>query len=567
MTSNQTKHYNSLRVTLILLTVLLIFTVRASHAQNADSMYIASKNIGFKGEYEIARAGMEKVLQVAPDYYDARVFIARTFSWQSKYAESKHHLNLVLNQDPKNLEALDALIDALRWPGETDSAMIVCKKAQQYYPDEERFKVKETEIIKQQTARKFTVDQLKADSFYTKGRELAFKSKFTEARVLLDSALGRDPKLFEASILKGCTFSWQQKYSEARPILDKVLKEDTVRARRKEALSARADIEVYDLKHKTAQQKCDTALKEFPNAVEFRKKKSIAYANDEYYKEAIAELKIYLDSVKTDTQAINMMRDFEYKSLRNHAAAGWVQQIYNYSFAPWSFGFVEYGRKFRKAQSIARINYAQRFKTEALQFEIDNYIKLYKGTMLFVNAGISSRNIMYPRYRFGAELYKSFLKKFDASAGYHFLRYDFDETDANNITVRNTKNIHMLVGSLGFYHKKFWLSYRPIIVLNAYGKGTTTITHNFQTRYYYKSELDYINFTVLYGNGIVGLNYTTPITYNLIRLSTLRFGADWQTRLSKTITGGLGVWWDYDEYVDGRYRYRYSFSANIKKVF
>lgn len=568
MAANQTKPYRHyLRVTCLILVLFLNAGLSQSNAQDADSMYIAAKNIGFRGEYEAARAGMEKVLQLAPTYYDARVFIARTYSWEGNYSQSKEHLYTVLRQSPANLEAFDALIDALRWPGETDSAMLICKKAQEIYPNEERFKVKETEIIKQQTARKFTADQIKADSFYTKGRELAFKGKYAEARVLLDSALGRDPKLYEALILKGTTFSWQKKYNEAREILDRVLKEDTVAARRKETMSARADVEVYDFKHKTAHQKCDSALKEFPTAVEFHKKKSIAFANDQYYKEAIAELKIYLDSVKNDTQAINMLADFEYKSMRNHVGAGWVQQIYNFNFAPWSFGFVEYGYKFRKVQSIARLNYAQRFKTEALQFELDNYIKLYRNTMLFVNGGISSRNIMYPRYRLGAELYQSFLQKFDASIGYHFLHYDFDETDASGNLNRSRKNIHMLVGSLGYYHKKFWFSYRPIVVLNSFGRGTTTITHNFQTRYYYKSEFDFLNFTMLYGNGIVGLNYTTPLTFNLIRLSTFRVGLDWQKRLSKTWSGGVGFWWDYDEYTEARYRYRYSFSANIKKVF
>lgn len=535
----------------------------AQRMPDVDSMYLSAKNIGFRGVYDTARMEMDTVLQYAPNYLDARTFIARTWSWENKFEKSRAQLKIVLDTDPKNYEALDALVDAFRWPNEIDTALAICEKAIALFPADTLFKYKKHEVIRQQRNVKLTTNQLLSDSFYMKGRALAFTGKYEEGRVWLDSSIKRDPYFFDAYILKARTFSWQKKYEEARPILNYVLLNDTLPSRRKDAYSALADVEMYASKNKTSRKICDTALSQYKKAVEFHKKKSITLANEDFYKEAIPELQLYLDSVKNDTASIKMMEDFKFKKLRNYAGAGWVRQMYNpkTTFAPWDFGNIEYGHRFRKVQSIGRINYAKRFGEQALQFEVDNYIKIFRGTTLFTNTGISNKNILYPRYRLGGEVYQNLWSKFDVSLGYHILFYQPD-------TIKET--FHLMVGSIGYYYKKWWLSYRPVMVLQPYGKGSTTLSNTAQARWFHKSAYDYLTFIFAYANGAIGLNNPTAIVFgekNFVKLQTIRFGIDFQRRLNTTVFGGLGAWSDYDEYSANKYRYRFTLTLNLKKVF
>jgi len=549
-----------------ILTCWVMFSGISSFGQqlpDVDSMYKAAKNIGFRGVYDTARMEMDTVLLYAPNYLDARTFIARTLSWENHYEKSRAQLKLVLDKDPNNYEALDALVDAFRWPNEIDTALAICEKGMSLFPSDTMFRYKKHEVIRQQRNIKLSYNQIMSDSFYMKGRALAFKGKYQEGRVWLDSSIKRDPLFFDAYILKARTFSWQKKYDEGRPVLNYVLLNDTLPSRRKDAYSALADLEMYASKNKTSGKVCDTALIQFKKAVEFHKKKSVTLANEDYYKEAIPELQLYLDSVKTDTPAVKMMEDFKFKKLRNYVGAGWVHQMYNpkTTFAPWDFGNLEYGHRFRKVQSIGRINYAKRFGRQALQFEVDNYIKIFRGTTLFTNIGISNKNILYPRFRLGAEVYQNVHSKFDVSLGYHMLFYQPDSV---------SETFHMIVGSIGYYYKKWWFSYRPVAVLEPYGKGSTTLSNTVQARWYYKSDYDYVTFMLAYANGAIGLNNPTAVILgekNFVKLQTIRAGIDFQRRLNTTVFGGLGTWCDYDEYSANKYRYRFTLTLNLKKVF
>lgn len=553
--------YFLLRICCVCITMLIYHSqLRAQEKPDADSLYIAAKNIGFRGQYDSARVLMKELLTIAPDYYDASIFIARTYNWEGNFKNARQELAQVLNKDPKNYEALDALIDAWRWPNETDSALAICNRALQLHPGDKKLAEKKAGIEAQK--KQIIIDRNKklADSLYLAGRAEAFKSNFSSGRALLDSAIYYDRNYFDAYILKARTYIWQGQHAAARDILDDVLARDTMPARRKEAFTSRADLEVYDYRQKAALSVCDTALRQFPRSVEFNKKKAMALAMKEDYEEAIPELQLYIDSIPNDTQALSMMEDLQYKKLRNHVAAGYINQMYNKGYAPWGFGFVEYGHRFKGLQLIGRVNYASRFKEQGLQVEADAYVKLYRNLMLFLNTGYSDASILFPRYRFGGELYYSFLKKFDVSLGYHYVFYKPD-------TLKQV--IHLLTGSLGYYHGKFWFCYRPVLVLNPLGKGSTSLTSTFQTRWYYKSELDYFTFTILYGNGVVGLANPTAFapSQRFNRLATFRLGVEMQRKLARTWTGGLGLWWDYDEFPSEQYRQRYTFLANLKKVF
>ena len=90
---------------------------------------------------------------------------------------------------------------------------------------------------------------------------------------------------------------------------------------------------------------------------------------------------------------------------------------------PWQLASFDYGRQTKFGSVSARINYANRFKSEGLQFEVDAYPKLSPMFYTYVSGGYSTDGI-FPNYRAGFSLYANLPASFEADAGFRLLRFD-----------------------------------------------------------------------------------------------------------------------------------------------
>lgn len=130
------------------------------------------------------------------------------------------------------------------------------------------------------------------------------------------------------------------------------------------------------------------------------------------------------------------------------------------NYGPWHMFSFDLSKKMKWGSIIARTNYANRsFGSSAksgTQFELDLYPRITKGFYAYLNGGYSSSSI-FPKYRFGGELYKSLPFSFEISAGIRYL--DFLSTQ-----------VYIYTGYLGKYYKNYWFSFRPFFTSKPSGE-------------------------------------------------------------------------------------------------
>ena len=96
----------------------------------------------------------------------------------------------------------------------------------------------------------------------------------------------------------------------------------------------------------------------------------------------------------------------------------------------------------------AKVNFSRRFSENGAQFEVDLYPKITKGLYAYANFGVSN-SFLYPDIRYGAELYKSLPKSFEASLGFRALQYSETTT--------------IITGSVGWYTGNSYWSFRSYL--------------------------------------------------------------------------------------------------------
>ena len=148
----------------------------------------------------------------------------------------------------------------------------------------------------------------------------------------------------------------------------------------------------------------------------------------------------------------------------------------------WHWFSVEYHHRFDWGTLIPRVNWARRFDQSAFQYEIDAYPRLTQHTYLYLNAGVAEESF-FPKRRYGADIFWSLPKAFEASAGARRLEFD-------------GKNVNILTGSVGYYHGNYYFAARPWISSKP---GDTSVSLSLMMRRYYATRHDY--WTVRVGGG------------------------------------------------------------------
>ena len=124
-------------------------------------------------------------------------------------------------------------------------------------------------------------------------------------------------------------------------------------------------------------------------------------------------------------------------------------EVFDKILDPMYYSTIGYRRKADWGSYILKTNINQRFDSWGTQFELDLYPKIRKGLYAYLNYGYSSSEI-FPKNRFGAELYISLPKALETSIGARHLRF-------------NESDVTIFTGSLGLYRGNYYASLRPYI--------------------------------------------------------------------------------------------------------
>ncbi len=113
----------------------------------APEQFEMARQKAFDGQYEIARAIAERLLEASPNYHDVRLLLGRTYAWSRKFDRARRAFRTVMRRDSTYYDAYNALTDTERWAGRPETALQVINEGLTHHPDRPDFLAKKAKAL------------------------------------------------------------------------------------------------------------------------------------------------------------------------------------------------------------------------------------------------------------------------------------------------------------------------------------------------------------------------------------------------------------------------------------
>lgn len=306
------------------------------------------------------------------------------------------------------------------------------------------------------------------DKAFEAARELAFNNHRKQAQDSLVLILSKYPNYHDIRSFLASTYTWDGAYKKAKEEFDLVLKNDPDRL---DTWESAIKNELYSEAPFSALKMANKALEYFPKNTEILYLKASAEDDSNNKEEALQTIDDILKTDPNHEKALvyktNLLNQLSYNAIGIASTIDFFSEV----FDPMQLHTLKYARQTKYGSIQAKINMGRRFQSNGTQFEIDLYPKITKGLYAYVNFGISN-SFLFPDIRYGAELYKSLPKSFEASLGFRALKY--------------TETTTIYTGSVGWYTGNDYVSFRSYITPDNSGAGMSG-TFNYRK---YRSNAD-----------------------------------------------------------------------------
>ncbi|WP_320110680.1 YaiO family outer membrane beta-barrel protein [Draconibacterium orientale] len=391
-----------------------------------------------------------------------------------------------------------------------------------------------------------TAGILQAQTF-DEARNYAFNGEREKARDICRQILAEGFNS-DVALLMGRTYAWDGMYDSARVVLQEVLVQ---RPENMEAYDALSDVEFWADNNAQAIEYCNAALKLEPESPKFAMKKARILYSDEQYDEAVDVLETYLHENPGEPDFLLKLKEYRLDAMKNKIRVVYTYDSFDSDFNrdPWHFLALSYGRKTKLGSVIARLNYANRFDSNGLQFEVDAYPKIGENNYAYVNYGYSS-DALFPGNRFGFELYHNFPKAWEGSIGMRYL--DF-----------SSSGVDIYTATLGKYVGNYWISLRSYVTPDTDG---TSVSGALSVRRYFADSENYLGLKLSYG--VSPDDNRKPIdTEKNLTLKTRSVRAEYNRLIKKIwiVSAGFNV--GSEQLEPGTYSGYYSFDIGFSRLF
>ena len=391
--------------------------------------------------------------------------------------------------------------------------------------------------------------EVSAQSFQ-EARSLALNGERAKARQMCKALLAQDFDS-DVALLLGRTYAWDGKYDSTRIVLDEVLSRNSGNM---EALGVYADIENWSDNSQKAIEYCDRALKLDPKNEDFLLKKARIQHGSEAFDGAVNTLKTLIGINSANAEAIKLLQEYRLDVMKNRVRVNYTIDQFDKSFNrdPWQVLAVSYARKTKLGTVLARVNLAERYGNQGIQYELDAYPKISENNYAYVNYGFS-KSTVFPEHRIGAELYHSFPKAFEGSIGLRSLFFE-------------TTDVTIYTASVGKYVSNYWLSLRSYVTP---GSDGTSVSGQFQVRRYFSNAENYLGIRLGYGvspdenQNLIG----DVVTITRLNLKTQSVRLELNQLIGKRWVFNPALVWGQEERVPGNYSGYYSVDVSITRLF
>jgi len=338
--------------------------------------------------------------------------------------------------------------------------------------------------LAQAQAQKASHDTINVDVAFDTARKMAFSGRRAEAEALAKRILRKSPNYSDVRTFLGRIYTWNHQYDSAHAEFSQVL---DAKPADEDTRCALVDMEYWSGNSRQAVKEANIGLTYHPNSRDLLYKKAKAVADTGNYKAAYAIIDTLLAHYDKDAQAIDYQLSLKRKLAINDIGLVYYLDVFNTEYAnPQSLVSLSYSQHTSIGTVVGRITYANRFgNANGSQYEMDAYPNISKRFYAYLNVGYSSYTSLFPNYKFGASLYSSLPKSFEADIGFRYLYFSSPAT-------------LIYTAAIGKYYKNFWFSLRTYLVPGTY--GSISESYLLTTRYYLGSADDY--FSLVIGTGV-----------------------------------------------------------------
>lgn len=321
---------------------------------------------------------------------------------------------------------------------------------------------------------------LSADSLFTLARAAAFDQKdYPKAVAYCQQALTKSPGYNDIRNFLGRIYTWTDKLDDARREFDTVLKNDL---KNREAYSGLADLNFWNNRSPEALTIVNAGLAFHPTDEELLLKKARILNDLNQLTEANAVVTTLLTLNPKNDDARALAARLRWSATKNAIALSYdliyFDRGYNDALhlQPWHIVAAQYSHQTKFGTVLGRVNYAQRFGENGLQFEVDAYPRISPTFYAYLNAGVSTDQPVFPHFRAGASLYANLPRSFEGEVGFRLLQFSTDTW--------------IYTASVGKYYKSWWFNLRTFLVPASPEWSKSLI---FTARYYFGGADDYIS--------------------------------------------------------------------------
>lgn len=321
-----------------------------------------------------------------------------------------------------------------------------------------------------------------SDKLFEQARRIAFDKKdYATALLLCFQALKKSPDYSDIRIFAGRIYTWTDKLDSAVAQFSYVLEHEPDN---KEVYVAYSDLLYWNDQYSKALEVCDKGLSYYGTSKDLliRKVKILRALKRPGEAQDVLEQLLKID--RTNTEARALLQRNKDEVLKNKLGMSYEYNYFDKQFNdPWHIASIDYSRQTKLGSVGAHLNYANRFRSGGLQYELDAYPHISKYFYSYIGGAYSTNVGVFAKYRGGFSLYSILPKSMEGEVGIRYLYF----SDATLI----------YTAALSKYYKSWLFTARTYITP---GEKSTSHTYNFTTRYYYGGADDYFLLTL--GRGI-----------------------------------------------------------------
>lgn len=361
---------------------------------------------------------------------------------------------------------------------------------------------------------------LTVDEQFSLARKAAYSDdNYDKARRIAYLALERSPDYHGIRLFIARLYGWEGDYESARRELEEVLNRDP---ENRSAFKALIDIESHTGNLKTALRTTDRAIDVYPGDEEFMlQQASVLYSFEKYAmtEEVYASI---LEMHPSSRDAREGLETARLEQMKHTVSLSYRHDRFNQVFEPWNFYELQLSRQTPYGSAIGRLQYANRFSQNGVQFNLDTYPSITSGFYAYLSGGLSDSPI-YPRFRFGFSLYKTLPFALEVEGGIRYLNFTTSET-------------YIYTSSLTKYWGNYMFTGRTYFVPSSQGNSLSGIL---LIRRYFSSAQSYVGISGGYGTASNDLQFAQDVT----TLSSWSVSFEAQYPLSKRflVSGTAGI--------------------------